>query len=692
MSKQDFLVEIGTEELPPKALLKLSRAFHAGIVEGLKKAALDHGETKSYATPRRLAVFIAGLDTKQADQLNEKFGPAVKAAFDADGKPTPAATGFAKSCGVEVDELATADKDGVEKLSYSSTQPGKQTKELLPDIVDAALAKLPIPKRMRWGASRNEFVRPVHWLLMLLGNELVPATILGVESGATTYGHRFHYPDAIILKSPGDYEGALEDPGNVIADFAKRRELIRAAVLAEGEKLKAQTVVDEALLDEVTALVEFPVALTGKFDEVFLEVPSEALVLAMKSHQKCFYVVDADEKLLPYFVTVSNIRSTDPAQVIEGNERVIRPRLADAKFFFETDQQTSLESRLEQLKKVVFQKKLGTVYERSLRVAKLAKFLAANSGADQAQSERAALLSKCDLVSNMVGEFADLQGLMGSYYARNDGEPEAVAAAINEQYMPRYAGDELPASPVGAILAIADKLDSIVGLFAIGQPPTGSKDPFALRRSAIGVLRIIIEKELDLDLMDCIEASLGGFESVEIEANTAESVFEFMLERFRSWYADEGVSSNVFQSVMALKPRRPLDFAKRVQAVSSFVRLDESDALAAANKRVSNLLDKADTAKLSIDIDVSLFEEDAEKALFEQLQDKELNTAPLFDAGDYTSGLAELAQLKASVDGFFNDVLVMCEDQAIQNNRLALLQRLRAIFLRVADISFLHSS
>lgn len=692
MSKQDFLVELGTEELPPKALLKLSKSFHSGIVEGLKKAALDHGEAKSFATPRRLAVSIKGLDTKQADQLNEKFGPAVKAAFDADGNPTPAATGFAKSCGVEVSELARADKDGVEKLAYSSTLVGKQTKELLPDIVEAALAKLPIPKRMRWGASRNEFVRPVHWLVMLLGEEVVPSTILGVDSGNTTYGHRFHYPEAIMLKSPSDYEGALESPGNVIADFSKRKESIRTAILAEGEKLNATTVVDEALLDEVTALNEFPVALTGRFDEIFLQVPAEALILAMKSHQKCFYVVDGNEKLLPHFVTVSNIRSTDPAQVVEGNERVIRPRLADAKFFFETDQQTSLESRLEQLKKVIFQKKLGTVYERSLRVAKLARFLAAAVGADETESERAALLSKCDLVSNMVGEFADLQGLMGSYYARNDGEPEAVAAAINEQYMPRYAGDELPATAAGAILAVADKLDSIVGLFAIGQPPTGSKDPFALRRSAIGVLRILIEKELDLDLMDCIKASLAGFDSIDLEADTADAVFEFMLERFRSWYADESVPSSVFQSVMALKPRRPLDFSKRVAAVSSFVKLDESDALAAANKRVSNLLDKADAADLSAKVNDALLADDAEKALFQQLQAKELNTAPLFESGDYTTGLAELAQLKDAVDDFFNDVLVMCEDKALQNNRLALLQRLRAIFLRVADISFLHSS
>ncbi len=692
MSKQDFLVELGTEELPPKALLKLSNAFRAGVVEGLKQESLDHGAVQSFATPRRLAVLVTALDAKQADRLNEKIGPATKAAFGADGKATPAATGFAKSCGVDVSDLTRIEKDGIEKLAFSSAVPGKRTTELLPSIVDAALAKLPIPKRMRWGSSRNEFVRPVHWLVMLFGEELVPTNLLGVDSGAYSFGHRFHHADRIQISKASEYEALMLDPGNVVADFAKRKELIREAILAEGEKIGATTVVDDSLLEEVTSLVEFPVALTGKFDETFLEVPSEALILAMKSHQKCFYLVNAEQQLLPFFVTVSNIRSEDPSQVIEGNERVIRPRLADARFFFETDKQSSLESRLEALKKVVFQEKLGTVYERSLRVARLAKFIAAQSGVNEAQSERAALLSKCDLVTSMVGEFADLQGLMGSYYATNDGEDDAVAQAINEQYMPRYAGDSLPASAVGSVLAIADKLDSIVGLFAIGQPPTGSKDPFALRRSAIGVLRIIVEKKLDLDLMLCIEESLRGFDSLELEKGTEVRVFEFMLERFRSWYADEGISAHVFQSVMELRPRRPYDFAKRIEAVSSFAQLDESAALAAANKRVSNLLDKVDANTRSTPVDEQLFDSDAERLLYSQLCDKELSTVSLFEAGDYTAGLAELAQLKATVDGFFDDVLVMCEDKSVQINRIALLQRLRNIFLKVADISFLHTT
>lgn len=692
MSKRDFLVEIGTEELPPKALSTLSKSFQAGVVSGLKKELLGHSQVASFATPRRLALLVSDLDEKQKDRNTDKFGPAIKAAFDSEGKPTPAALGFAKSCGVEVSQLATAKKDGIEKLSYSSSKLGKPTEELLPAIVDAALAKLPIPKKMRWGVSRDEFVRPVHWIVMLFGENVVKTNIMGVDSGSKSYGHRFHHPQSIPISKPSDYASLLENPGNVIVDFEKRKERIRELIVEEGRKLNATTVVDESLLDEVTSLVEFPVALTGNFEELFLEIPSEALILAMKSHQKCFYVLDNEKNLLPHFITVSNIRSKDPAQVIKGNERVIRPRLADAKFFFETDQKQTLESRLEQLKKVVFQKKLGTVYERSLRLAKLAKFIASGLGENEDYSERAALLSKCDLVSNMVGEFADLQGLMGSYYAARDGEPDQVATAINEQYMPRYAGDSLPSSMTGSILAVADKLDSIVGLFAIGQPPTGSKDPFALRRSAIGVLRILVENEIDLNLRECIHASIQGFSSIQPEPETAEKVFEFMLERFRSWYVDEGISSNIIQSVMELKPTRPLDFNKRIQAVAHFSKLEQSAALAAANKRVSNLLSKANVAELSADVNDSLFEDPAEERLFKEIRDKELNVAPLFDAGNYTEGLNDLSSLKEAVNKFFDDVLVMCDDQSVRNNRLALLQRLRRLFLHVADISYLHSS
>lgn len=692
MSKRNFLVEIGTEELPPKALSTLAQAFESGVVSGLEKQQLGFSEVQRFATPRRLAVIVSELDERQADKKSERFGPALKAAYDADGKPTPAALGFAKSCGVDCADLGTAEKDGVEKLTFSSIEPGKNTVELLPTIINDALAKLPIPKRMRWGASRNEFVRPVHWVVLLFGDEGIKTTIMGVESDTYSYGHRFHHNQKIQLSNARDYQSLLESPGNVIADFDKRKALIRNLVVEEGKKLGATTVVDESLLEEVTGLVEYPVALTGKFDEHYLEVPSEALISAMKSHQKYFYLVDKESNLLPLFVTVSNIRSTDPAQVVEGNERVIRPRLADAKFFFDTDKQKTLESHLEQLKKVVFQAKLGTVYERSVRVANLSKAIAGTLNENEDFCQRAALLAKCDLVSNMVGEFADLQGLMGYYYALNDGEPAEVAAAINEQYMPRFSGDCLPSSITGCILATADKLDSIVGLFAIGQPPTGSKDPFALRRSAIGILRILVEKQIDLDIMDCIDTSVAGFDFVEIPADTPQIIFEFLLERFRAWYLDEGVPSHIFQSVIALKPRRPLDFHLRVQAVNHFSNLEQSQPLAAANKRVSNLLSKLEDPISNLEVDESLLVEDAEKLLFSNLCDKELIVAPLFEVGNYKEGLEQLAQLGESVDRFFDDVLVMCEELPVRNNRIALLQRLRSVFLQVADISYLHTS
>jgi len=691
MSKQDFLVELGTEELPPKALSKLSKAFETGILDGLKKESLSFESVKRFATPRRLAVLVSGLQEKQADKNIERFGPAVKAAFDGDGNPTPAASGFAKSCGVDVSKLGKAEKDGVEKLAYSSTQPGRLSTELLPDIVNNSLLKLPIPKRMRWGASREEFVRPVHWLVMLFGEQVVECTILGINSGRSTRGHRFHHNSEIKLTGPSGYEAALENPGSVIADLDKRKEMVRELIRKEGEQHDANTVIDEELLEEVTSLVEYPVALTGKFEEYYLHVPAEALILAMKSHQKCFYLEDDEGNLLPMFVTVSNIRSKDPAQVIEGNERVIRPRLADAQFFFETDKQKTLEDNIEALKKVVFQEKLGTVYERSKRVAQLASSIAKSLNENEEHCRRAAMLSKCDLVTNMVGEFADLQGLMGYYYALNDGEPEEVANAINEQYMPRFSGDKLPSTSTGSILAMADKLDAIVGLFAIGQPPTGSKDPFALRRSAIGLLRIMIEREIDLDVMECIENSLTGFGNLEIAADTANKVFDFLLERFRAWYIDEGISINIFQSVMALKPRRPLDFHKRVLAVHNFSSLEQAESLASANKRVSNLLDKQGGGSDIQQVDESLFEEDAEKVLLANLQQKELDVAPLFESGNYTAGLEALAELRQSVDEFFDKVLVVCEDEALRNNRIAILQRLRAIFLETADISYLHN-
>lgn len=691
MSTHDFLVELGTEELPPKALRTLSEAFAAGVRAGLEKETLGFTAIKAFATPRRLAVLVSALDTQQQDKRIERLGPAVAAAFKADGSPTPAALGFAKSCGVDIADLAQQERDGVVKLAYSSTAPGQATVALLPAIVDKALAQLPIPKRMRWGSSRVEFVRPVHWLVLLFGTEVIDAEILGVNAGSTTIGHRFHHNKPILISRPADYESLLEDKGSVIPDFDKRKALTRKLVLAEAESVGATVVIDDDLLDEVTSLVEFPVALMGKFEEHFLEVPAEALILAMKSHQKCFYLTDTNGTLLPRFITVSNIRSTDPAQVIEGNERVIRPRLADARFFFEMDKQSTLASRSEQLKKIVFQQNLGTVFEKSERVSKLAAHIAADIGGNTEYCTRAALLSKCDLLTSMVGEFADLQGLMGYYYALNDGEPEEVATALNEQYMPRYAGDALPETKTGCVLAIADKLDSIVGMFAIGQPPTGSKDPFALRRAAIGVLRILVERTLDLNLRTAIDTALQNFGSLSVPATTGETVFEFLLERFRAWYMEEGVSAEVFQSVMTLKPERPLDFHKRIDAVNHFSKLPQSATLAAANKRVTNILAKLDQKAIKSNIDQALLAEPAEKSLYAALTTLQKSVTPLFDAGDYRQGLEQLAVLKDSVDSFFDTVLVMCEDPALQANRIALLSQLRNLFLRVADISCLHN-
>lgn len=695
MSTRDFLVEIGTEELPPKALATLSKAFSSEILAALKKLELGFGGSESFATPRRLALLVTGLDESQADKTVERYGPAVKACFDGDGNPSRAALGFASSCGVEFDALGRAEKDGVEKLYYSATAPGQATAALLSGIVADALDRLPIPKRMRWGNSRAEFVRPVHWVVQLFGDEVVPGSFFGIEAGKQTRGHRFHANSSLTIDAPTNYASILEQQGHVIPQFDRRREMIRELVIAEGEKAGATSIIDEALLGEVASLVEYPVALTGKFEEHYLEVPAEALILAMKSHQKTFYCVDADGKLLPLFIAVSNIVSKDPAQVIEGNERVIRPRLADASFFFETDKQASLESHLEALKKIVFQDKLGTVYDRSVRIARLSKALAQRCGADAALCERAALLSKCDLMTNMVGEFADLQGLMGRYYALNDGEPVEVAEAIDEQYRPRFAGDELPAGKTGSVLALAEKLDTLAGLFAIGQPPTGSKDPFALRRAAIGLLRIMIEKQLDLDLVDCIELAFAGLDELDpaaVDRSDAvrQQAVEFLLDRLQAWSADRGISPSVFQSVMALRPTRPVDFDRRVQAVAHFRTLEESAALAAANKRVSNLLAKQDVEE-GAEVAPALFAEPAETALYENLVRVEAEVAPLFEAGDYKRGLASLAQLRQSVDTFFDDVLVVSDDPAQRSNRLALLSRLRRNFLVAADISHLSS-
>lgn len=692
MATRDLLIEIGTEELPPKALSRLSSAFADQIAKQLQDLNLGFEDVERFATPRRLAVLVRDLEEAQQDNEKTRLGPAVKAAFDQAGQPTMAAAGFARSCGVDVADLARSDKDGTEKLAYTVLEKGQATTALIPDLLEPALSQLPIPKRMRWGSSRNEFVRPVHWLVVLFGNEAVAASVLGVDSGPATRGHRFHHNSDIPLGKAGAYEAVLRDQGKVIASLDKRREMIREQVLQEGDRLNATAVIDPDLLEEVTNLVEFPVALTGSFEEAFLAVPQEALILAMKSHQKCFYLTDSNGKLLPKFITISNIESTDPGQVIKGNERVIRPRLADAQFFYDTDKESPLESRQAALGKLIFQDKLGTVLDKSQRVGELATLIANQVDANPEHCQRAAQLSKCDLLTNMVGEFADLQGLMGSYYAEHDGEPGDVSKAIYEQYQPRFAGDAVPETLTGAVLAIADKLDSMVGLFGIGQPPTGSKDPFALRRAAIGLLRIIVEKQLSLDLGELIDASLKTYPADLLQAVTRTQVFDFVLERFRAWYLDKGMSSEEFQSVFVLKPSRPLDFHLRINAVHAFYQLPEAKPLAAANKRVANILAKQDSSDSVLALDESLLSEPAEKTLATEVQQKELEVAPMFDRGQYTEGLKVLSGLNTSVDTFFDDVMVMTDDVAVKNNRLALLKQLQSLFLRSADISHLHKS
>lgn len=681
MAQHDFLVELGTEELPPKALKTLSDAFTSGITSGLKAAGVNFADVKSYASPRRLAVLISALDDKQADREIEKRGPSVKA-------PEKAVEGFARSCGVTADQLEKIDTDKGEYYNFKNTEEGKATSSLLPSLVENSLNKLPIPKRMRWGASRVEFVRPVHWLVMLFGDEVVDCEILGLASGRKTRGHRFHYNQDIELIAPSEYEERLNNPGMVIADYEVRKAMINEQVKAEGDKLSAAAQIDEDLLDEVTALNEWPVALTGRFEERFLDVPAEALVSSMKEHQKYFHHLDNEGNLLPNFTTICNIVSNDPQQVIEGNEKVIRPRLSDAAFFFETDKKTTLESRVEKLKTIVFQKDLGTVHDKATRISALAGKIASTLNQDQAKAERAGLLAKTDLLTDMVYEFTDLQGLMGYHYALHDGEDNDVALAQNEQYMPRFAGDELPQTEPGIAIAIADRLDTLIGLFGINQPPTGSKDPFALRRAALGVLRIIVERNLDLDLRELLTIAANNHNELVARDGLEDKVLDFMLERFRAWYEDAEINAEVFLSVLALKPSRPLDFDRRVKAVSHFRSLAEADALAAANKRVSNILNKQGVTNTA-EVNAALLSEEAEKNLAAAIEEQKAKLEPLFAAGDYQQALESLSSLRSTVDSFFEDVMVMAEDDAVKNNRLALLSQLRALFLGVADISVL---
>ncbi|BEH70895.1 glycine--tRNA ligase subunit beta [Edwardsiella tarda] len=689
MTQQTFLVEIGTEELPPKALRSLAQAFADNFRSELDNAGLAHGDIAWFAAPRRLALKVAALDAAQPDREIEKRGPAIAQAFDADGKPTKAAEGWARGCGISVEQAERLTTDKGEWLLYRAQQKGQRAQELLPTLVANALSRLPIPKLMRWGANDTQFVRPVHTVTLLLGSESIPATILGIQSDRVIRGHRFMGEPEFTIDNADQYPQILLERGKVIADYEARKAQIKRDAEAAAARIGGQADLSDSLLEEVTSLVEWPVVLTAKFEEKFLAVPAEALVYTMKGDQKYFPVYDAQGKLLPNFIFVANVDSKDAQQIIAGNEKVVRPRLADAEFFFKTDRKQRLEDNLPRLESVLFQQQLGSLRDKTDRIAALAGWIAQQIGADVNMATRAGLLSKCDLMTNMVFEFTDTQGVMGMHYARHDGEAEEVAVSLNEQYMPRFAGDALPSSLVACAVAIADKMDTLAGIFGIGQHPKGDKDPFALRRAALGVLRIIVEKKLPLDLLTLTQEAVRLYGDKLSNAKVVEDVVDFMLGRFRAWYQEEGHAVDTIQAVLARRPTRPADFDARVRAVSHFRTLDEAATLAAANKRVSNILAKSSDT-LADQVQATLLKEAAEIRLAANLITLQEKLAPLFAAGQYQEALVELATLRQPVDDFFEQVMVMADDEQVRINRLTLLSKLRDLFLQVADISVLQ--
>ena len=688
MTTQNFLVEIGTEELPPKALKTLATSFADNVEAELNQAGLTFDKIEWFAAPRRLAVKVLNLATQQPSKEIEKRGPAVSAAFDAEGKPTKAAEGWTRGCGITVDQAERIATDKGEWLVHRAKIEGQPTKNLLNDIVANALAKLPIPKPMRWADKTVQFIRPVHTVTMLLGDELIEGEILGVASARTIRGHRFLGEKEFEIQHADQYPQLLREKGSVVADFNERKAEILAKSQAKATALGGVADIEESLLEEVTSLVEYPNVLAAKFEERFLAVPAEALVYTMKGDQKYFPIYDKEGKLLPHFIFVSNINPEDPTAIIEGNEKVVRPRLTDAEFFFKTDLKQKLVDRLPRLETVLFQQQLGTLKDKTDRIEQLAGEIAKQIGADEAKAKRAGLLSKCDLMTNMVFEFTDTQGVMGMHYARHDGEDEEVAVALNEQYMPRFAGDELPKSLVASAVALADKFDTLTGIFGIGQAPKGSADPFALRRAALGALRIIVEKNLPLDLEDLVKKSTALFGDKLTNQNVVADVVDFMLGRFRAWYQDEGIAVDVIQAVLARRPTRPADFDARVRAVSHFRTLDSAEALAAANKRVANILAKAEGDIGAID--VALCVEPAEQVLAQSVLSLAKEVQPLIAQGEYTAVLDKLAGLRQPIDNFFDNVMVNAEDAKLRQNRLAILNTLQGLFLQVADISLLQ--
>ena len=693
-----ILFELGCEELPPKSLKPLRDALQASVTEQLTEADITFDSIKAFAAPRRLAIQIQGISDKQPDRSEQKRGPAIKAAFDSDGNPTRAAMGFAKGLGIEASELITINTDKGDYVGYEQVIHGQATTELLPAIFQTALDNLPIAKRMRSGASRNEFVRPVQWAVLMQDSTVIDATIQGHQTGTQTRGHRFHSPDYHTIAHANDYEQLL-DGLKVVADFDKRQMLIENQVKALADEVNADAIVPQDLLDEVTALVDFPIALRANFEARFLQVPQEALISTMQADQKYFCLTDKAGKLQPYFIFITNIESKDPNQIIEGNEKVVRPRLADAEFFFLQDQKQPLFALTESLKTRVFQDKLGTIWEKSERIAKLAAFIATlmqQQGRDISIDEtvRAAILSKADLASSLVGEYPELQGIAGTYYARLNGEPEAVAASLEEQYLPKFSGDVLPKTPIGICLALADRLDTLVGIFAIDQAPTGSKDPFSLRRSAIGILRILIEKQLPINLVALVEQAIKGYSTsdgskIAKMGDTFTQVMAFLNSRYRAMYTEQGVSVDTIQAVQAINPHMPLDFDQRIRAVQAFSELPQAEKLADSNKRVANILAKSEVS-VADNVDEPLLSEPAEQALYQVVQQAQKAVKPLLETADYTQVLQTLVSLDAPLTQFFADVMVNSDDVALKNNRLALLKQVRALFLTVADISELQ--
>jgi len=686
----DCLIELGTEELPPKALKSLSQNMGDLISQGLKDSGLNPPSMEVFATPRRLAVLFRGLSICQPDQSVEKRGPAVKAAFDADGNPSKAALGFASSCGVAIDELCQRETDKGAWLYFEKTEPGLSLAELLPEILTSALARLPIPRRMRWGTGDAEFVRPLKWLVVMIGGQPVDCEVFGVRSSNCSYGHRFHAPGKIEINQAEEYEISLLSQGLVMASFEKRQATIRTLVEKNAARLGGVAHIEADLLDEVTALVEYPVAITGDFDEVYLQVPQEVLVMTMQDNQKYFAVFDDKQKLLPHFITISNVDSKKPEVIARGNERVIRPRFGDAEFFFQQDRKQALSSFRSRLDSVIFQEQLGSIGDKVERLSQLAESIAEKTGADRKLVKQAAQLCKNDLMTDMVGEFPKLQGVMGRYYAEHDKAPAVVSTAIEQHYWPKYAGHDLPQSGVGQSLALADRIDSLVGIFAIGQKPSGVKDPFALRRAALAVVRILIEKELDLDIYALCGEAADNLANKVSASEVVDDVVDYIFDRLKSYYQDQHIEFDIVEAVLAVKPAVLLDCDQRVKALKQFQSNDAAPALAAANKRISNILRKQSLSE-TVKIDEDLLVEPAEKHLSEQISAVKGQAIALFDKGDYLQGLEQLAQLRPAVDAFFDDVMVMVDDEAVKNNRLALLDQLLQCFRQVADFSRIQS-